>query len=87
MIKIAFIFDFERATEVGEDVTSEFGEDVAIEFRPISAIVAGPSTTTWCYPNCREVHVTFRDDMAAIEWMIGEEMSSDEIDFHFTQQV
>lgn len=88
MIKISFVFDLQNSTEVGEDVVDDyFSEDIPAEIKPISAIVVGPASTTWCYPNTRTVHITFRDEDAAIDWMVEEKMSDDEIDFHFTQEV
>lgn len=87
MIKIAFEFDLERATEMGDDVSDFFPVDGEGGPGPLGAVVVGNCPTTWCYPNCREIHLTFRDEDTAIEWMIAEGMDSDEIDFHFTQQV
>lgn len=88
MIKISFVFDLGNPTEIGDNVTDDFfSEDLPDEIKPISAIVVGPASTTWCYPNTRTVHITFRSENAALEWMIEEEMSDDEIDFHFSQEV
>lgn len=81
MITIAFIFELNKLTEIGEDVSSHFNLTLG------SAIVAGPCSTTWCYPNARTVHITFADEDAAIDWMISEEMGDDDISYHMEEKV
>lgn len=81
MITIAFVFDLNKLTEVGEDVSSDFNVSLG------SAIVAGPCSTTWCYPNARTVHITFASEDAAIDWMISEKMEDSEISYHMDECV
>ena len=81
MITIAFVFELNKLTEIGEDVSSDFNVPLG------SAIVAGPCSTTWCYPNARTVHITFANEGVAIDWMISEEMEDHDISYHMDEKV